>query len=146
MATYELQGDDVEFLVRVADTGTFKEMVCEETLTLDVTNDVTTTKTKCGPFKGVQTPDFKANGTGVHNTEPTGSEVSYDQIVDWQNSKTKVDWIIRNQAYGSYAAGEAMRFSGSGYFVSSQGSFSANDVVKFTWALEGVGTLNAVES
>lgn len=146
MATYELQGDDVEFLVRVADTGTFKEMVCEETLTIDITNDVTTTKTKCGPFKGVQTPDFKVNGTGVYNYAPTSSEVSYNQVADWQIAKTKVEFIIRNQAFGAIVAGDALRFSGYGYFVSSQGSFPANDVVKFTWAFEGVGTLNATES
>jgi len=146
MATYELQGQDVEFLVRVADTGTFKEMVCDGEFTFDISNDVSTTKTKrCGTFKGVLAPDFKANGTAVHNTEPTGSEVSYDQVANWQISTTKIEWIIRNQAYGAYAAGAALRFTGYGYFVSSQATFG-NDVVKFTWNMEGVGILNDTES
>lgn len=146
MAT-ELQGADVEFLVRQADTGTFKEMVCEDTLTLDISNDVTTVKTKnCGAFKGVQTPDFKANGSAVHNVAVTAGEVSYDQVATWQKDVEKIEWIIRNKAYGSYLAGEAMRFSGYGYFVNSQGTFNNGEVAKFTWAVEGVGTLNVTES
>jgi hypothetical protein len=146
MATYELQGQDVEFLVRVADTGEFKEMVCDADFSFDISNDVSTTKTKrCGTFKGVLAPDFKANGTAVHNTEPTATEVSYDQVATWQINTTKIEWIIRNQAYGSYAAGEALRFTGYGYFVSSQATFG-NDVVKFTWNMEGVGILNDTES
>lgn len=146
MATYELQGQDVEFLVRVADTGEFKELVCDGEFTLDITNDVSTTKTKrCGTFKGVLAPDFKINGKAVCNTEPTVNEVSYDQVANWQINTTKVEWIIRNQAYGTYAAGEALRFSGYGYFVSSQAPFG-NDVVTFNWNLEGIGILNDTES
>ena len=146
MAT-EIQGSDVEFLVRVADTGSFKEMVCEDTLTLDISNDVTTVKTKnCGAFKGVQDPDFKANGSAVHNVSVTSTEVSYDQVATWQVAGTKVEWIIRNKAFGSYVAGDAMRFAGYGYFVGSQGVFNNGEVVKFTWNLEGVGTLNVTES
>lgn len=146
MAT-EVQGADIEFLVRVADTGTFKRMVCEESLTFDLTNDVTTVKTKtCGPFKGVQTPDFKANGTAVFNIEPSGSELSYDEVAGYQNAVTKIEWIMRNTAFGSYTAGEAVRFSGYGYFVSSQFTAANGEVGKFTWNMEGVGTLNVVES
>lgn len=146
MAT-EVQGADIEFLVRTADTGTFKRMVCEETLTFDLTNDVTTVKTKtCGPFKGVQTPDFKANGSAVFNVAPTGSELSYDDVATFQNDVTKIEWIMRNLAFGTYAAGEAIRFSGYGYFVSSQFTGANGEVAKFTWNMEGTGTLNVVES
>lgn len=147
MAAVEVQGADIEFLVRVADTGTFKRMVCEDSLTFDISNDVTTVKTKtCGPFKGVQTPDFKANGSAVFNVTPTGSEVSYDQVATWQTGPTKVEWIIRNVAFGSYIAGRAIRFSGYGYFVSSQFTAANGEVAKFTWNLEGTGTLNVTES
>lgn len=145
MAT-EVQGADIEFLVRTADTGTFKRMVCEETLTFDITNDVTTVKTKCGPFKGVQTPDFKANGSAVFNVVPGGSELSYDEVAGYQNGVTKIEWIMRNIAFGAYAAGEAIRFSGYGYFTSSQFTGSNGEVAKFTWNIEGTGTLNVVES
>lgn len=146
MALLELQGTDVEFLVRPYNNGAFKRLVCEETLTLDVTNEVNTTRTKCGVSKGVSTPDFKANGSAVYNLTPTGSEVSYDEVLEWQNDISKVDWIIRNVAVTGYAAGVGIRMSGSGYFVSTQFQGNANDVAKFTWNLEGVGVLNDTES
>ena len=147
MAVQEVQGADIEFLVRQADTGLFKRMVCEDSLTLDISNDVTTVKTKtCGAFKGVQTPDFKANGSAVFNVTPTSTEVSYDQVATWQNDVEKVEWIIRNIAFGSTVAGDAIRFSGYGYFVNSQFVANNGEVAKFTWNLEGVGTLNVTES
>lgn len=146
MATY-LQGKDVEFLVRVKDTGEFKRLVCEDTLVLEITNDVVVTKTKtCGTAKGIQSADFKANGSAVCNLDPTSEEVSYDGMVDWQLATTEVDWIIRNIAVTGYAAGEGMRFSGTGYFVSTQGTFSNGEACKWTWNLEGTGTINTTES
>lgn len=146
MAT-ELQGADVEFLVREFNTGEFKRMVCEDTLVFDAASDVSTVKTKiCGTFKGVRSPDYKANGSAVFNVEPGGSEVSYDEVLGWQDTTTKVDFIIRNLAFGTFDAGEAIRISGSGYFVNSQSTFNDGEVAKFTWNLEVVGTLNTVES
>jgi len=143
MAT-ALQGSDVSFTVRVADTGTFKTMVCEDTLTFDVTSDITTTKTKtCGTFKGVGTPDFKANGSAVFSTAPGGSEVSYDEVLGWQLAGTKVEFIIANT---NSTVGDLIRMSGYGYFSQSQFIANDSDVSKFTWTLEGTGTLNDTES
>lgn len=146
MAATTIQGSNVEFLVRQKDTGDFKEMVCEENLFFDVSNDVSTVKTKCGPFKGVQDPDFKANGTAVFNATPTASEVSYDDVLDWQVALTEVDFIIRNKSQGAYSAGDLVRMSGTGYFVSTQFDGSNGSVSKFSWNLEGTGTLNVTES
>lgn len=147
MAALEIQGSDVEFLVREYNTGDFKRLTCEETLTLDVTNDVNTTKTKCGVFKGIQEADFKVNGTAVFNLSPTSaSEISYDEALAFQVDKTKIEWIIRNVSITGYAAGAGIRMSGEGYFVSTQFNAPNGDVGKFSWNIEGVGTLNDTES
>jgi hypothetical protein len=147
MAATEVQGVDLEFLLRDAGSADdFKEMVCEETLTFDLNNEVQTTKTKCGTFKGVQVADFKANGSGVCNVTPTLSEYSYDALQDDQIAITKKEFIIRNKSFGVIGAGEAIRMGGDGYFVTSQLSGNVGEVCKFTWSFEGVGTLNTTES
>lgn len=146
MAQTVIQGADIEFLVRKKNTGDFKTLVCEESVVLDVTNDVTTTKTKCGTFKGVQTADFKLNGSAVFNATPTVSEVSYDDVLAWQLDLDEIEFIIRNVAITGFTAGQAIRMSGTGYFTSTNFNGSQGEVSKFTWNIEGTGTLNDTES
>lgn len=141
-----IQGSDIELLVRQKDTGDFKTMTCEETVFLDVTNDVNTTKTKCGVFKGIQVADFKLNGTATYNTAPGGTELSYNEVLAFQLDRTKCEFILRNKAVTGYAAGELIRMSGDCYFTSTQFDGSDGQVAKFTWNLEGDGTLNDTES
>jgi len=146
MAT-EVQGINVRFLVRdFGSNDAFQEMVCEETLLFDLNNDVTTTKTKCGIFKGIQVADFKANGSGVCNVDPTSTEYSYDELQNDQIAIQKKEFVIQNIAYGTIGAGEQIKMSGGGYFVGSQFNGSVGEACKFTWNFEGVGTLNTTES
>lgn len=147
MAATEVQGANIRIMVRdYGSTSAFKEMVCEETLTFELNNDVTSTKTKCGVFKGVQVADFKANGAGVCNVTPTATEYSYDALQVDQIAITKKEFSIENKAYGAYVAGELIKMGGAGYFVGSQFTGNNGEVCKFTWNLEGVGTLNTTES
>ena len=143
MAT-TLDGANVSFQVREADTGTFKTMICEDALTFSVTNEITQSRTKtCGVFKNPAAADFKANGSAVFATDPGGSEVTYDEVLGWQIAKTKVEFIILNT---NSTTGDLIRMSGYAYF--NQSDFTANegDVCKFTWSIEGTGTLNDTES
>lgn len=145
MAT-EIQGADIELLVREKNVGEFKAMTCEDTVFLDVTNDVSTQKTKCGVFKGIQVADFKLNGSCVHNAEPTSSELSYNEALGFQLDITKCEFILRNKAFSTFAAGELIRMSGDAYFTQTQYDGSNGVAAKFTYTLEGSGSLNDVES
>ena len=145
MAT-TIQGSDIELLIRQKNTGDFKTMVCEETVFLDVSNDVNTSKTKCGTFKGVQVADFKLNGTAVFNAEPTNSELSYNEALGFQLDRTRCEFILRNKAFETFTAGDLVRMSGDCFFTSTQFDGSDGQVSKFTWTLEGDGTLNDTES
>lgn len=142
----EIQGSDIEFLVRVKDTGEFKTMTCEKTVFLDVSNDVTKESTKCGTFKGIQQADFKLNGEAVFNADPETTEVSYNEALGWQLDRTKIEWIMRNRTIGVDDAGTLVRMSGDGYFVNTQFDGSDGVASKFTWGIEGSGTLNDTES
>ena len=141
-----VQGSDIELLVRQKNTGEFKTMTCEETVFLDVTNDVNTTKTKCGTFKGIQVADFKLNGTATFNTTPDSGELSYDEVLAFQLDRTRCEFILRNKAYETYSAGDVIRMSGDCFFTSTQFDGSDGQVAKFTWNAEGDGTLNDTES
>lgn len=139
----EVQGSTIGFYVRdYGTTGIWQRLVCEETLTFDLTNDVTTTKTKCGTFKGVDVADFKVSGGGVSNFGPTATEYSHDHLTADQVAVQKKEFRIQDAA----TLGTVILLAGAGYFTQSQISIPANDVVKFTYTFEGVGTLEQHES
>lgn len=146
MATQVIQGSDIEMLIRKKNTGSFLTMVCEESVILEVTNDVNTAKTKCGTFKGIQVADFKLNGSCVFNSTPTASEASYNEILGYQLDRSECEFILRNKAFGAYTAGDLVRMSGDCYFTSTTFDGSDGQVSKFSWNLEGSGTLNDTES
>ena len=142
MAT-EHQGSDIAFYVRdFGTTGVWKRLVCEDTLVFDYTSDVTTSKTKCGVFKGVQIPDFKVSGSGVSNFVPTTSEYSNDNITSDQGATQKKEFRIQDIA----TLGSVILLAGGGYFTQSQQTFNNGDVCKFTYTFEGVGTVEQHES
>lgn len=145
MAT-TIQGSNIELLVREKNTGSFKTMTCEEQVTLDVTNDINTTKTKCGVFKGIQVADFKISGSSVFNAQPTASELSYNEALAFQLNRTRCEFIIRNVAFDSFYAGELVRMAGDCFFTSTQFEGSDGQVSKFTYTMEGDGTLDDTES
>jgi Phage major tail protein 2. len=150
MAT-EVQGSRIGFYVRDAGATTpFLRIVCEESVTLDLNNDITTTKTKCGVFKGVSVADFKANGSAVHNIDPTSAEASLDYVQTKQIARTKQEFVMQNEAYTeegiTYSLGEAFRFAGDGYFNSSQATADTDNPMKFTWSFEGIGVPDGTES
>lgn len=143
MADYSIQGTDIAFYVR--DYGTTdpeQEVVCEDTLIFDFASDVNTTKTKCGTFKGVQVPEFKVNGTGVHNSQPTSLEYSSDHMTDDMNAIQKKEFRIQDRA----TKGSVILLAGAGYFTTQQITFNNGEVVKFTYNFEGTGTLETHES
>lgn len=143
MAVNELQGSDV--LTEVStDQIIWKTLVCEQGSKFDITTNVTVEKTKCGPIKGIDDPDWKMSGDAVLNMAPDADQVSYADVVGWINTKTKV--YIRKQSPATTSPvvttiGQAFFQQGEGYFTSVSGDYSNGAVVKFTWNFEGQGTL-----
>lgn len=151
MAVTELQGSRVGIYIRnYGSTDAFKRIVCEESASLELNNDVQTTKTKCGVFKGVDIVDWKISGNGVANFNPSASEISADDLQTLQIARTKQEVYVQNEAFTeggtSYAIGEVFKFGGAAYLVAQTISFPSNDITKFTYNLEGVGTPDTAES
>jgi len=151
MAVTELQGNRVGVYIRnYGTTNAFKRIICEETCTIDLNNDVTTTKTKCGTFKGVDVVDWKVSGNGVANFNPAGTEISADALQSLQVARTKQEVVVQNESFTegvtTYDVGEVFRFQGAAYLTAQQITFPTNDIVKFTYNLEGIDDPTLTES
>lgn len=142
----EIQGSDVAFYVSTTENGTYKQLVCEEDSQFDISAEVTTTKTKCGPFKSVDDPDFSASGNAVANATPEAGELSYEDVVAYQKAKQKLWFKYYNATSATVNEGEGVFFQGQGYFTQTTLTAPGTDVVKFSWTFEGVGTLDNEDS
>jgi hypothetical protein len=127
-----IQGSSV-VLELSSDGVTYVTLVCEEDSQIDLSNDVTSTKTKCSTFKGISAVDATISGNAVCNAVPTASEVSYNDVQTWQKQKTQKYFRYRNAAQGTITAGEAFSHTGVGYFTQSTLTASGDEVVKFSY-------------
>lgn len=128
-----IQGLDVVLEISTDGGSTYKTLVCEEDSQADLSNEVTTTRTKCSTFKGISAVDMTISGNAVCNADPTSEEVSYNDVQNWQKLKTQLNFRYRNAAAGSIAAGQAFEHTGVGYFTQSTVTATAGEVVKFSY-------------
>jgi len=140
----ELQGSLVTLWVSTSQNSGFKTIVCEESSQASTTSNVTTTKTKCGAFSAVDTPETKLSGSGIVDGAPAANQATFKDIQAWCQNKTKLYFIYQNIAdSGSgVAKGAAVYLDGQGYFTEATVTAQEGDLIKFNWAFATSGTID----
>jgi hypothetical protein len=141
MATNEMQGALLLHEVSEDSGITWKTLVCEQAGRVRSNTNVTTEKTKCGPIKGIDSPDWSMSGDGVANFATSVDQVSLTDIMRYIQNTIKVRMRVRSPAAGSYAIGEQYYREGEGYFSTNEEDIGNGAVVKFSWEFEGEGKL-----
>jgi hypothetical protein len=147
-----LQGADVEFMVREAGSSdVWRRMVCSIDDQFELTNETTETDTKCGTYIGIKPVKANISGNAVFNTEATGSEVSYEDVTNWQINNTPMEFIYRNEAYTSgsgstVAAGDVLYFTGAGYFSATMYNGTNGQIGQFSWTFKPNTVTNVHDS
>lgn len=139
----EIQGTLVAMWVSETNSN-FKTIVCEDSSQSSTTSNVTTTKTKCGSFSGVETPEITISGSGIAGGSLAANQVSFKQIQSWVYNKTKLYFIRRNEAdvASGITAGSVVYLDGQGYFTEATETSAEGDVVKFNWSFATSGTVD----
>lgn len=139
----EILGSLVTMWVSETDSA-YKTIVCEESSQSSTTSSVTTTKTKCGSFTAVDTPETAISGSGVAGGNLASNQVSFKQLEAWVRAKTKLYFIRRNEADVALGitAGEIVYLDGQGYFTEATETSAEGDTVKFNWAFSTTGTVD----
>jgi hypothetical protein len=132
-----IQGSLTVLKVSTDGGSTWLSGVCEEDSQFDLSNDVTTKKTKCSTFKGISAVDATISGNLVLNADPGADEYSYNDIQGWQKQKTQLHFKYEHEAVGSFLAGQAFSHTGVGYFTQSTLSNPGDEVatVSFTFSV-----------
>lgn len=140
MAT-EIQGVDLIFEVREVGETDWERLVCALDDQAEMDNEVSEVDTKCGTFTGVKELKGSYSGNAVANAAPTGTEVSYDQVLAWQKAKTLLDFRYYNLAFGAIAEGAAVYQEGQGRFTNSVLTGTTGEVVQFSWTFSPSGEI-----
>lgn len=74
----------------------FKTLVCTNTATWETTNEVTEEETDCGSFTSVGNMKLSVQASGVCETAPTVSQISYGDLLVAQAAKSTVTVRIQN--------------------------------------------------
>lgn len=149
MAT--IAGNLINFRVRPNGTAdAFKTVICQEDVTFDIENEISERRTNCGIQTGIADPTFSASGNAVYDYTPLSTQVSWNDIKEYQKAKTKLDFQFYNAAdvANGIAESEAVDVEGSGYFSQSSftGSAEADGLGSFSWTFSGTGTLDEFDA
>jgi hypothetical protein len=143
MAT-EIQGIDLIFEVRVSSDSdtTWDRLVCALDDQAEMDNEVSEVDTKCGTFTGVKDMKGSYSGNAVANASPSaGTEVTYEEVVSWQQAKTLLDFRYYNLAFGVITQGGAVYQEGTGRFTNTVLTGATGEVVQFSWTFSPTGTI-----
>lgn len=125
------------------DNNVWKVLVCAVTNKFKITSTVTTVKTQCGPIKTTDEPDWGFSGTAVVNSKPSGTEISYEDMVRFIKDQQLIYIRVMSpvDATLSLALGEAFYQGGEGLISDVSGDFSIGNAIQFDWTFEGQGEL-----
>lgn len=120
---------------------TWKALVCLETYNIPLATEVNEVNTNCGLAVGLGPVKFTPQGSAVCEATPTGAQVTYHDMVNWQVQKTllmfKTEYPPSGAQYGANIA-----LSGTCYVTSTDVTAQIGQVIKFTFTLTGTGTVN----
>lgn len=119
------------------DNSTWKTLVCLTSTGTNMSRDVTRTETFCGITVSLGNMQVTVPFSAVCETSPTGSQVTYKDMLGWMNAGTLIYWRIQ-----SGVAGANFFTSGSAYVTSLDLTGDAGTTITFSGQLDMTGTLD----
>lgn len=136
----QIQSSAVFFYVRPAGTPTWKILVCLSQWNAPVASQINETDTiHCGVAVGIGNVRLNPTGTAVCEAAPTAGQVTYEDMLNWQTAKTLIEFKTEYPDQGSAGYGGNFFLWSQGYVSATDLQSNANDVIKFTFTITGVG-------
>lgn len=137
----ELEALNISVKVREVGETTWKTLVCEIDDQASTTNDVTETSTKCGTKVALGIAKTEYSGNASSNVDPTEEEASYNDVFNWQQNRTNLEFLMQNEAFTDdagdpVAEGAVLHQFSIGWFINSVLTGGDKDVAKFSWTFK----------
>lgn len=137
----QILGKDITMGLREnGTTGSYLSLVCETTNSMDASANVTAVVTKCSTLQSVAPPTYNFSVDGITETAPTGSQVSYEQLLSWFNVNTLLDFKRENPA----ASGTNFYQQGTCYISALSDAAPAEGYMSFSVTFAVTGNLDII--
>lgn len=136
----QIQGEDVVISLRESGTtGSYLTLVCETNNSMQGSANVTTVVTKCSTIQSVANPAYTFSFDALAESAPTGSQVSYEQMLSWFNGNTLLDIKRENPAGGAN-----FYFQSTCYISELSDAAPAEGAFSFSGTLAVTGTVDII--
>lgn len=136
MATTTLNGNDIPLKISTDAGVTYKSVVCATTAGVQMSRDITEVETKCGKLTTVGNVAWTCNVEGVVNTTPSGTEVSYEDLLGIIVGNTST--LVKVES--PVSAGTDFYIQGTVIMTGLDIDTPSGDFAAFTCTLTGSGT------
>lgn len=138
MATTTLNGNDIPLKISTDAGVTYKSIVCATSSDVKMSRDIKEKDTKCGKLTTVGNLTWSIDVSGVLNTTPAGTEVSYEDLLSIIVNNTSTLAKIESPV----AAGTDFYIQGTVVMTNLDLGTPSGDFAEFSCTLTGSGTVD----
>jgi hypothetical protein len=127
-------------ITNVGTTG-YKSLVCLRTSSVNTTMDATTEQTNCGVLTSPSEPQMSLDFDAICEVTPSGSQISYEDLLACIKNKTIVMVRVQNPAVTGASVGAAYYHRFSGYITDLTFNQSTTEFINFSGTIQSTGTI-----
>ena len=140
----QILGSTQNVEIDVAGGSSYKNLVCLRTSSVNTTMDATTEQTNCGVLTSPSEPQMSLDFDAICETAPSGSQVSYEDLLTAMVNKTLVAVRVQNPVVSGSSAGAAYYHAFSGYITDLTMNQSSTEFINFSGTMQSTGALDVV--
>lgn len=138
----QIQGSLQNVELDVTGGSSYKTLVCLRTSSINITTSASTEDTNCGTLTSVGDPVAKVDFDAICEVSPSGSQVTYKDLLTAQNAKTQINVRIQNPVVTGSSAGATYYHQFYGYITDLTLSQETTTYVKFSGSISSTGTID----
>lgn len=140
----QILGSTQNVEIDVAGGSSYKNLVCLRTSSVNTTMDATTEQTNCGVLTSPSEPQMSLDFDAICETAPSGSQVSYEDVLTAMVNKTLISVRIQSPVFSGSSYGAVYYHQFSGYITDLTMNQSSTEFINFSGTVQSTGTLDVV--
>jgi hypothetical protein len=138
----QILGSTQNVEIDVAGGSSYKNLVCLRTSSVNTTMDATTEQTNCGVLTSPSEPQMSLDFDAICETAPSGSQVSYEDVLTAMVSKTLISVRVQSPVFSGSSYGAVYYHQFSGYITDLTMNQSTTEFINFSGTIQSTGALD----
>ena len=140
----QVQGSLQNIEIDVAGGSSYKNLVCLRTSSVNTAMDSTVEQTNCGVLTSVSEPQMSLDFDAICEVSPTGTQVSYKDLLSAMVNKTLVSVRVQNPTVTGSSTGAAYYHQFSAYITDLTWNQATTEFINFSGTIQSTGALDVI--